>query len=84
MIQPDEIQAKAERLYPAFLNSWLANEEFFPRAVPCNKGLDDNLASAALSIQRLRDASKEVRGFGYSVEWEERTSRRHGKNRFPR
>ena len=84
MIQPDEIQTKAERLYPAFLNAWLANEEFFPRAVPCNKGLEGNLASAASSVQRLRESSKEVRGFGYTVEWEERNSRSHGKNRFPR
>src|SRR4051812_47360908 len=84
MIQPEEVRRKAERLYPAFLRAWLANEEFFPRTVPCERKLSDNLADAAASIRRLRDGAKEVVGYGYSIEWEERNSRRHGRNRFPR
>ncbi|HQU46529.1 MAG: hypothetical protein B7Z73_12510 [Planctomycetia bacterium 21-64-5] len=84
MIDPSEIRRKADNLYPAFLTAWLAGEEFFPRAIPCEKRLDDNLAVAAESIRRLKSQAKEVRGFGYSIEWQERASRTHGRNRFPR
>lgn len=34
-------------------------------------------------MRRLRQGSKEVRGFGYCVEWRERNSRAFGRNQFP-
>lgn len=84
MIDPEGIRRKAENLYPQFLGAWLGGEEFFPRRIPCNRRVDDNLAAAIASVQRLRAAAKETRGFGYTVEWQERNSRAHGKNLFPR
>lgn len=84
MIQPSDIRRKANNLYPAFLEAWLAGEPFFPRAVPCEKRVDDNLAVAADSVRLLKSEAKEVRGFGYSIEWQERNSRLHGRNQFPR
>lgn len=83
MIHPDEIRRKAQNLYRAFLGAWLADEPFFPRTIPCDKSLDANLAVAIESVQRLQAESREVRNCGYSIEWEERNSRTHGKNRFP-
>jgi len=35
MIHPSDIRRKANRLYPMFLDAWLAGEPFFPRFVPC-------------------------------------------------
>jgi hypothetical protein len=84
MIHPDDIHLKALKLYPAFLRAWLAGKVFFPRTVPCEKNVAVSMASAIESIQRLRAGAKETRGFGYSVEWEERNSRSHGRNSFPR
>jgi hypothetical protein len=84
MIEPDEIRRKAEKLYPAFLIAWLADEEFFPRVIPSDRALPESLVSAAASVQRLRDGSKAALGFGYAIDWEERNSRRHGRNSFPR
>lgn len=84
MIGPADIRRKAERLYGAYLTSWLEGAEFFPRAVPCNRRLSVSLADAAASVQQLRDGSKESLGYGYAIEWEDRNSRRHGRNRFPR
>jgi hypothetical protein len=84
MIQPDEIRRKAENLYPKFLSAWLSAESYFPRTIPCAKELDVNLATASRSVQNLRAESKEVRGFGYSVEWEQKNSRSYGRNEFPR
>lgn len=83
MIDPSEIRCKAENLYPAFLAAWLAGDDFFPRAVPCDKRVDANLAVAAASVRRLKSEAKEERGFGYSIEWRERASRTHGRNCFP-
>ena len=85
MIQPDDIRRKAERLYPAFLQAWLTGEEaFFPRVIPSNKRLDDvGPSQAAEQVQRLREGSKEILGYGYSVTWEERHSRVFGRNEFP-
>jgi triphosphoribosyl-dephospho-CoA synthetase len=84
MIDPDEIRRKAERLYGEFLRAWLAGEQFFPKSIPCNKTLDKNLSVAATSVQRLKSESKEVKGYGYTIEWEERKSRTHGRNQFPK
>lgn len=84
MIQPEDIRRKARNLYPAFQAAWLDDAPFFPRVIPADKSVDGNLAAAIESIQRLRAASKEQAGYGYSIEWEERNSRTHGRNRFPR
>lgn len=83
MIRPDEIKQKALNLYPAWQVAWLKEESFFPRVIPCDKRLDENLAVAIESVHRLRAGSKETLGYGYAIEWKERSSRRHGRNRFP-
>ncbi len=84
MIEPEEIDRKAQKLYPEFLCAWLDGEEFFPRNIPSNKTLDakDHSGSAAI-LHRLRDGSKEVRGYCYSIEWRERNSKAFGRNPFP-
>ena len=83
MIQPEDIRRKALNLYPAFQLAWLDNEAFFPKVIPCDKTVDQNLALAIESVQRLRSESKEHLGYGYAIEWEERNSRTHGRNLFP-
>ena len=83
MIRPEEIRQKGLNLYAAWQVAWLSDEPFFPRLIPCDKSLHENTAVAAASIQQLRAGSKEVLGYGYSIEWQERNSRRHGRNRFP-
>ncbi len=84
MIKPEELKQKALNLYPAWQSAWIeADEPFFPHVMRCDKRLDDNLAVAVESIQRLRAGSKEQLGYGYTIEWTERKSRRHGLNLFP-
>ena len=85
MIQPDELHRKAENLYPLYVQAWLDGEEgFFPRVVPAGKTLDGDDPSAAIqSVRRLREESKELVGWGYSVQWREVNSRKFGKNKFP-
>jgi hypothetical protein len=85
MIQPDQIREKALRLYPSFLKAWLDGDAgFFPRVIPAEKSLlYDRIADSAEQVRRLRDGSREMLGFGYTVVWQERRSRAHGLNRFP-
>lgn len=84
MIQPDDIRRKAENLYGDFVRSWLAGDGlFFPRLIPSQRDPDPESAGAIQSVRALRDGSKEVLGFGYTVEWREVNSRRFGRNLFP-
>jgi hypothetical protein len=85
MIQPEEIREKAERLYPSFLKAWLEGDTaFFPHAIPSNKQLDNGrLVQSAQEVQRLREGSREVLGYGCAVQWQERRSRDFGVNQFP-
>lgn len=84
MIHPDALRTKADNLYPAFLRSWLSDEPFFPRTIPTNRQLDptDHVGAIA-AIAALRDGSKEVRGFGYTVVWRAKRSHAFGRNPFP-
>ncbi|MBA2116096.1 Wadjet anti-phage system protein JetD domain-containing protein [Bremerella alba] len=83
MIRPDEVKQKAVNLYPKWQQAWLNDEPFFPRSIPCDRTLDENLAVARASILALKTNSKEILGYGYTVHWKERNSRQHGKNLFP-
>jgi hypothetical protein len=84
MITPDEIHDKAKRLYPKFVSSWLQSESnFFPCSLAANKKVSDDYSSASTEIQQLRRSSKEVVGYGYSVRWELRRTRRFGEQNFP-
>jgi hypothetical protein len=85
MIQPEEIREKADRLYLSFLKAWLEGDTaFFPHGLPSNKQLSNGrLVQSAHEVQRLRDGSREVLGYGYTIEWQERRSRKFGRNLFP-
>lgn len=84
MIDPDGIRTKAVNLFPEFLSSWLEGTSFFPRTIPASKELGGDLTVAAASVQRLRAASKTIRGFGYTIEWAVVNSRRFGRNELPK
>lgn len=85
MIQPEDIRRKAENLYPEYLRAWLDGDgAFFPRLIPsCRTPDSDDLRAAIQAVRRLREGSKEVIGFGYTVQWQEINSRKFGRNQFP-
>jgi hypothetical protein len=51
--------------------------------VPASRDPGNDLGAAIRMVQRLRDGSKEILGYGYSVEWREIRSRKLGRNLFP-
>lgn len=84
MIQPEDIRRKAENLYEAAIRSWLdGKDNFFPRVIPSQKKPDSELTTAIMKVQKLRQNSKEVLGYGYSVKWQQVNSRKYGRNSFP-
>ena len=85
MITCDQIRKKAERLYPKVVRAWLEGDSsFFPRTLPSPKSLDnDDISSSIRAVQQLRNGSKETLGYGFTVEWTSRRSRRFGQNDFP-
>ena len=85
MFQPEDIRRKAENLYCDFLRAWLdGDSSFFPRAIRGDKTLPTGEHAAAIdAVNKLRGGSKEVHGFGYTIEWREVNSRTFGRNRFP-
>ena len=85
MITPEAIVEKAKRIYPKAAKAWLEGElaAFFPYRVPANLSLSKDHASAIAEVEQLRQSSKEMRGYGYTVEYESRRSRTYGLNQFP-
>lgn len=84
MIQPDDISRKALAIYREYMRSWIEGAtQYFPRHVPAHTNPGADVVAAIDKVRRLRDGSKDVLGYGYSVEWKEVQSRRHGKNLFP-
>jgi hypothetical protein len=85
MVEPDDIRRKAENFYRGCLLAWLEGDDaFFPRVVPARKTPDSgNIAGSVEWLRRLREGSKAVLGFGYTVEWQEVNSRALGRNTLP-
>ncbi len=85
MISPQELTAKATRLYPRAIKAWLTDElqSFFPYRVPADLQLPREISAAIRDVDALREAAKQTRGFGYSIRWKTRQSRSHGLNQFP-
>lgn len=91
MISPEGIKQKALRWWHdgSFLRSTIVGEPFFPKDIPqiglvSNKEKTTEFLKISQEQQLLHEASKEVTGQGYSLEWEERNHRQIGINKFIR
>ncbi len=84
MITPEEILEKATRIYPHAIVAWLdgLDLERFPWRIPANLKLSDVHSKNIHGVQQLRESAKETIGYGYSVKWEKRNSRKFGENDF--
>lgn len=84
MINPDEIKKKARALYRKLVIAEINDQEPFPLRVPANRRAPAKHSAAREAIELLRSRSKERTGTGYSVEWQEKNSAKHGRNPFPK
>ena len=69
MITAAEIRMKTERKYADYLRSVVAGSEFEPIVIPCDKKASASMAEYQRELTDIRSQSKEVKGFGYTIEW---------------
>ncbi len=82
MITPDEIKAKVERCYFAFLQSWLRGEPYVPLRFPVGKS-PDTFPQLRTAVQQLQAAAKAQRGYGYHIETRQQQTRSFGMQTRP-
>ena len=84
MIKPSEILEKATRIYPRAVSYWIEGPEHekFPWRIPADLKFSEVHSNNIHSVLQLRASAKETIGYGYSVEWEKRNSRKFGANEF--
>jgi hypothetical protein len=88
MISPEEIKRLAQRWWREVLLNAIDEGTYFPKEItrigrikPSNVLRDFQKIQDELIL--LRENSKEVKGFGYSIAWEEVKNQKVGKNSFP-
>lgn len=82
MIDPSEIQQKAERLYPIFLSATIKGEPFFPKEFPVGK-LPSDYIILRDAVTQLLEKSKQNLGYGYIVELTTRRTQKYGNQTLP-
>ncbi len=86
---PADIRQKLDRRWARgeLLAARLRGESVFPMTVPLKKPASRELAEDFEAVRRwvgeLEAGSREARGFGYTIEWQEVRHRVHGRNRLP-
>lgn len=88
MITPDEIRKKALTWWRPYLQSILQAGPFFPRSIERigrigPEKLVSDFASLRMQYEQLRAASKDVKGYGYRIEYASRNFRRAGLQEIP-
>jgi hypothetical protein len=83
VINPIQIQQKADRLYTNFLQSLFTGESFFPIEFTAGS-LPKEYLDLSKAVNLLIDKSKQQLGYGYSLELESRRMQKHGSQSLPK
>ena len=83
MINPAQIQQKAERCYSFFLSSSITQEKFFPIEFSVGSLPKDYLVLRE-AVTQLISHSKQNLGYGYNLELESRLTHKHGQQSLPK
>lgn len=80
----DDLQNKAARKLNEVLRGLILEQDPFPLTIPIKKPKTTAPVAELRETNRLiRSQSKELLGYGYTVEWQSVKSKRHGLNDFP-
>lgn len=69
MITAEEIKKKAERKYQDYLRGIVMCVPFEPIDILCDKKPGSTIAEYEKELKDIRSLSKEVKGYGYTIEW---------------
>ncbi len=84
MITPEAIKTKAIRKYKAFLQAKIqAEDSFFPLIIPANKQVSKELIQFQREMAQLVKYSKAEKGFGYTVDFQKRQTKKYGLQSLP-
>lgn len=83
MITAAEIRKKTERKYVDYLRSVVAGSEFEPIVIPCDKKASASMDEYQHELTDIRSQSKEVKGFGYTIEWKTVKTKALGEQDLP-
>lgn len=83
MITATEIKKKAERKYHDYLRSIITCNPFEPIVIICDKKPSATIADYEKELKDIRSLSKEVKGYGYTIEWKTVNSKALGLQEFP-
>lgn len=78
MITVEEIKRKADKLYPEVLRCAVLGEPLFPKEIRSNKKLSSNFSTMSRQLAPLIAESKDRKGYGYSICYEQVKTRLHG------
>ena len=70
MISPAEIKVKAEKKYPAYLQSVVEGLPFAEIVITGNKKPSKNITEFEKELTELKSQSKEKKGYGYSIKYQ--------------
>src|SRR5258708_6887627 len=82
MITPEKIKAWAERQYIPFLQAWLQGQAFQPLELPVGK-LPADYLDLRSEVQHIHAESRDVRGYGYRIEYRTLNTRQFGEQSLP-
>lgn len=78
MITVEEIKRKADKLYPEVLRCAVLGEPLFPKEIRANKKLSSDFSTMSRQLAPLIAESKDRKGYGYSICYEQVKTRLHG------
>lgn len=84
MIKASEIKSKAEKRYPKYLQGIVEGIPFERIVIPCDKKPSGDFTAYQAELKDLCAASKEKRGYGYSISWQTVKHKVLGKQDFPK
>ncbi|EJW91975.1 hypothetical protein EVA_19929 [gut metagenome] len=84
MISPSEIKNKAEKIYLKYLRNIAAGIPFEKIVIPCDKKPSKDFEKYRKEHDELHASSREIRGYGYSVTWENVNHKTLGRQALPR
>lgn len=83
MITLAGLKKKAENLYMEVLRSHVTGESFFPKTIRSDKSLPKDLPDIYKELEPLIAASKERKGYGYSIKYTTVQTRKHQAQDIP-
>lgn len=83
MIKATEIKQKAERKYIEYLRDVACGNDFASIEIPCDKKASTTIAEYQKELSDIRSLSKEVKGYGYTIEWKTVKTKTLGEQDLP-